>query len=172
MIPKSLFGQRNIYSSTSRHQSLSEDDFHFSHGGGGLVNGNPKVVCFQSQFSGNEIYTAVRVDTTHRQRIIFISLMGVGEPAERELESCVLPKSLFGYQNIYSSTSRHQSLSEDDFHFSHGGGGRGGAAKQEPQSSMIPKSLLEYRNLYSSTSRYYSSSEDYFHFSHERWGAC
>ena len=50
-------------------------------GGGGLLKGNTIAVCFQSHFSGTEIYTAVRVDTSHHRSMIFISTMG-GGPAE------------------------------------------------------------------------------------------
>ena len=41
-------------------------------------NGNPIAVCSQSHFSGTEIYTAVKVDTSHYLRMIFISLIGGG----------------------------------------------------------------------------------------------
>ena len=60
---------------------MPENDFHFSYGekgGEGLVNGNPIAVCSQSHLSGTKINTAVRIDTSHHLRMIFISLMGGG----------------------------------------------------------------------------------------------
>ena len=41
--------------------------------------------------------------------------------AKREFQSCLLPKSLFGYRNLYSSTSRDYSSSEDNLQFLMGG---------------------------------------------------
>ena len=84
-----LFGYRNLDTRLSRHQLSSEDELHFLSWGGGLLNGNPKVVSSQSHFLGTKIL------------MTFALLFA---PIKSEFV-------FFGYQNLEIRSSRHQSSS-------------------------------------------------------------
>ena len=86
-------------------------NFIFSYGGGGLLNGNPKVVYSRFHCSGTKIST----------KFGFLVL-----PIKTEIV-------IFGYRNLDTRSTRHSSSSEDVAHFFHGGRGGGGLVNGNPK---------------------------------------
>ena len=110
-----------------------------------------KLYAFQLTFQKVKVFILVYFDSSHRERMDFISFMGGKTPGKQELRRCMLSKltsqivkvcTVVHFDSIY-----HRRI---DFILSMG---RNTTDKQEPQSCMLQTQFLECESFESSLVR-------------------